>query len=316
MKINIELLINMEQHLLDRWAKDYNVYIAYYEKNYLRYILERIYEYRPHKVIALQLMYEELQKYESDSERLLNTYREVRDTVIYTIKKSKHYKAYNEMDLNHYSVQTHYGAGKVYNASNHEKILVSIDLVAANYQVLQQIGVIKCTGDWKTFMSEYTDSNYLKGSKYIRQVILGNCNPRRQVTLEKYYMNKVLHYLLNNMQIEKNIKAFYNDEIIYETTNVDINFYKKLEADIQNELGLKVDIELFKLEYVKDDFSIKHFINKEGYELKGVPGKKFLQGLAYAENRPLNELDRIFWDDGCLAQYLQGTYENIQRKRI
>lgn len=65
-----------------------------------------------------------------------------------------------------------------------------------------------------------------------------------------------------------------------------------------------------------EDFGIKHFINKEGYELVGVPGKKFLQGLAYAENRALTNWDLVFWDDGCPAKYLKGTYENIERKCV
>ena len=42
-----ELVLGTDKLLIQRWAKDYKVPIAYFEENYLTYALGRLANYRP-----------------------------------------------------------------------------------------------------------------------------------------------------------------------------------------------------------------------------------------------------------------------------
>ena len=310
--MNFLEMASADSKLLHRWAKDYKAPIAYFEPGYMMYVLGRLAEYKPKAVRGLSLLIEEAKKYESAG-CLMEAHRHIRDLLIEDIKGREAYEQFLKMDMNKYGVKNQFSSGKVYHAGNKGKVLVSVDLVSANYQIFKMLGIIRECDTWKEYVGKFTDSEYLKESKYIRQVVMGNCNPKRQTTVEQYYTKQVLDMLLEDVVQEKDIVAFYHDEVVYATDKVDTNFYNNLTKRVKEKTGLDVDLEVFEVEHVVDDFAIKHFINKPGYEIMGVPQKKFFQALDYAENREVDKRDLIFWDDGLPAKFLKNAYSDIER---
>lgn len=79
----------------------------------------------------------------------------------------------------------------------------------ANFTALRHYNkdIVGGKDTYEDFLGMFTDENYFKESKYIRQVIFGNVNPKRQITYEKFLMDKVLVKLLT--VFEKSSVAFF-----------------------------------------------------------------------------------------------------------
>ncbi len=44
---------------------------------------------------------------------------------------------------------------------------------------------------YEDFIGKFTDSDFIKASKYTREVIFGKLNPKRHITAEKFFINKI-----------------------------------------------------------------------------------------------------------------------------
>ena len=96
-------------------------------------------------------------------------------------------KQFIEDDMNKYAVtHTDLPTKDIFKPSNDGKLFISIDMRKANFSALKNYdsGIFDSVDTWEEFISRYTDNKHIINSKYIRQVILGNCNPKRQVTYE------------------------------------------------------------------------------------------------------------------------------------
>ena len=74
-----------------------------------------------------------------------------------------------------------------------------LDDLTAGYEKPSVIDLKIGTKTWEEFISKFTENKHIINSKYIRQVILGNCNPKRHITYEKYLMNEVLDILIKEI---------------------------------------------------------------------------------------------------------------------
>ena len=200
--------------------------------------------------------------------------------------------------------------GKVNCMNIHGRTLVSIDISKANYQAAKYVDIITAEdgSTWEELMSKYTDSKYLMDSKKVREIVFGNCAPKRFTTVERYLNFQVLNFLLENIIPKSKVVAFFDDEIIIEYNSADSEYFSKLVESIKKATGVDVNIEAYTLQHVYKDFCIKHFINKPGYLITGVPLKRFFQALNYVEKCPTVDYDLIFWDDDAPAKYLSNVY--------
>lgn len=313
--LQLAIKLNTNCKLASRWASDFKVPIQVRGVDYTAAQLNRIGEYAPSKIKALEWLVSEEEKGVRSIEEIVSEELDVRDRMITDIVNSQKYKEFCEMDMNEFGVSYPVGEYKVYCKNYDRKYVVSIDLVKANYQVMRKLGVIEFNGTWEEYVGQYTDSEYVAKSKYFRQVVFGKCCPKRQTTVEKYYMNKV-RKLIENRYGEKLAKliAFYNDELLYETDGtLDKEYFEEVARGILFEEGIEVDIEVFEVEYVSEQLCIKHFINKEGFEIMNTPQNKFMQALAYVYNREPDEYDMLFVHDGRLAEYKEPEFSRIGR---
>lgn len=155
-------------------------------------------------------------------EDYFKAYNKLKDDAIDHIKSSLGYSTLNSVDMNTYACKNHIPSTCILKPSNDGRLFISIDMKKANFSALNfySPSIFEVNGKysktWEEFISNFTDIDHIINSKYIRQVILGNCNPKRHITYEKYLMD-----LLTSELIEagiENIVSMTNDEIVIDVT--------------------------------------------------------------------------------------------------
>ena len=295
--------------VLKRFVKDYNLPIKIFSEEYFNYLLG-LYEDTLGSRTKYNLLVETVSKFESE-DKFLSNYYEIRDKVINAIKETDAFNEFNTGSMNKYGVKSNYSQKNVFNNQNVGKTLVSIDLVKANFQALKYVNkniVLGCD-NYKEFLSNFTDLDYLINSKYLRQVIFGNLNPKRQVTVQKYLMFNLLNELLGDKIKEDEVLSLCTDEIVFEIKdNRNINS-EELVSYIKEKYNLEVDIELYKLSRLGDKgYYVKNFINKEGKELMCVPQIYYPQAYKKLYGLEVNSYDLTFFHEGQLARFLEPLF--------
>lgn len=257
--------------LAQRFVSDYKLPIPIINEEIFNYHLEK-YEYKYKSLTKwnnlLTLINE---RFEGDYNKFLDEYYEIRDNIITNVMDNEAFKSFNTMSLDSYNIvdRDNITSNNIYNQSNVGKKFISIDLKRANFQILRKVNkeIVYNAETYEDFIGKFTDIDYIKESKYTRQVIFGKLNPKRHIRLEKYYtylMYKFLESYANEHGWE--IVSLNNDEIVYKTMNsyCETDYIKDM---IKKRLDLIVHVELFSLsgytfsavdsEHHKVDFYIK-----------------------------------------------------------
>lgn len=201
--------------LRQRFVKDYNLPINVFEPELFNYYIG-LYDFFPRdKWKNLKVMIDE--KYEGNVEKWLDYCAKVRDNAINGVIESEEYKIFNNGDMSKYKLSTNIGEHSCYNQETDGCRFVSIDLKKANFQALKYVGVLD-DEDYDHFIEKYGGDEYIKGSKYLRQVIFGKMNPGRTTSVEKYIMEKVMSIAEQVLPIEFKLYSQNSDELIYKQT--------------------------------------------------------------------------------------------------
>lgn len=186
-------------------------------------------------------------------------YNAVKDNAIEFIKNSKAFQTLNADDMNKYAVKYSLPQADVYKCSCVGKQFISIDMSKANFSALVAYGRENDAPffdnfDYDKFIAMFTNIKHIIKSKYIRQVIFGNCNPKRQVGYEKYLMSIILDKLITlGIIAVSDVKSLCSDEIILSADNLDNDKIEKM-LDILRDSSKKVPlkIERFKVGKVEN----------------------------------------------------------------
>ena len=145
----------------------------------------------------------------------------------------------------------------MYNGENAGKVFVSFDLVKSNIQALNYADkeILFNSDTYENFIKRFTDSKYIARSKYFRQVVFGQMNPKRHITIAKFLISKV-YETLRAHGLDWELVAVSSDEIVFEVPeDIEWNYallYATLKHEWENivwdELGLKVKMEMFQLD--------------------------------------------------------------------
>ncbi len=256
----------------------------------------------------------ELEKYKCEQD-YLEEYNRVKDAAINDIKLSDGYNRFNEEDMGKYSVKYKDLPSKdIYKPSNVGKLFISIDMRKANFSALKfyDKSIFSNADTWEEFIERYTENKHIVNSKYIRQVILGNCNPRRQVTYEKYLMDLVLEVLIDELGYSASDIAFFsNDEIVIDMEKYKdcINKQKILEMAVNVRFNIPFRIELFYLHkitgtdgYYKE--IVRNIIERE-YEFKCLNNYTLPFVLRKFNREEITENDKVFYHEGLLSKFME-----------
>lgn len=299
--------------VIKRWVKDYNLPIKIYQEPYFSYLVD-LYDDYFNTHAKLELLKEAVAKFESE-DKFLAHYYEVRDKVIKSMKSKQEFQDFNTGDITKFNITSSYPKNDIYKQTCVDKYFVSIDLVKANYQALKYISpeIVSNTNSYEEFIGLFTNLEYMAKSKYLRQVIFGNINPKRQIKVERYLIEQVIDTLLaGELFTEEDIQMASSDEVVFEISVDDVAKFSDETANltkfIKDNLNIDVDIEVFKLVSVEGKYYSKEFLNKDGYELKSVPQVYFPQVYKKYNGLELHDNDLVFYHEHQLAKFINPVF--------
>lgn len=168
---------------------------------------------------------------------------------------------------------------------------------------------------YENFIGKFTDLDYIKKSKYTRQVIFGKMNPKRTMNLEKWITNEFcgsLFSLLTHTKLE--YFSLNADEIIFKFNGTEEEFEKLKIEPIKIFEGVEFKGSKFKLHarqfklatssailtvYEKEDY-----LNAHRRTLKGVPATYMPQVYKLLGGMEIKPSDLIFYYEHELCQFL------------
>lgn len=301
-------------HLLKRFCKDtgtpINVFLEPYFSERLQ-TLDPIFDCLQKWSVFL----DELKNYKNE-QNYLEEYNAIKDMVISDIKENPAYQAFIQ-DTTDYPVSNQYSSKDCYNMNFHEKYILSIDMKKANYSALSVYdpAIFHHTDSWEDFMETYTNSKHIINSKYIRQVIMGACNPKRQVRYEKYLMTRLLNFLLLNYD-PIHVHSLSNDELILHVPEHcnQYHMYKAITQLVKTwEHGHIMRTQLIHLKKlpVTDGWLrtvIENYHVKKDF--KKLNTDYYHQAVKWLNKQPVTQNDLVLYHDKYLVRLLEPVFTN------
>lgn len=322
-------MINYSDVKLRRmFCKDNGIPIAIYDSPFFESRLELFEKYFSAKTLWEKFKAESA-KYDSVGE-LLDRRDTIMNQAIEAIKSTDAYQEFNTMDIGEIfkiEVPEKYVCDKVYNDTNLGKDLLSIDIRKSNFSCLRAYNseIVGSADTYEDFIRQFTDDEIFINSKYLRQIIFGNLNPKRQQKYSKYLTSKILKYLNDNFDydIYDMIRLFQTDEIVLDMSSIstdDIDLVVSMASKYASEvLGIDVKCTLFNMikvcginGYVKEGHVI--VLDSPEYlpmtEFKCIDSKFMPMVLRAMDGQEVTEDDETFVCDGnIIARML--SYPNI-----
>lgn len=167
-------------------------------------------------------------KFDGNPVLLLDNFYACREKLIQTVKNSDDFQIFNTnnklMEEFAANIMVKPTKTTAYTQDTHGKHYLSIDLKSANFTALHFVNpiILKNARSYKEFVAKVLDDeyfiDYFSESKYCRQVIFGQLNPSRQITVEKYIIKKLLNYIfetVNNTPGYSCLELINSDEIVF-----------------------------------------------------------------------------------------------------
>lgn len=294
--------------LRKRFVKDQGLPITVVQDPYFNYYLEL---YDP--------LYDCKQSYKSfilevrktgGIQAFLASYYKIRDQIIADLKQNEAYVRFSNDSMNHYLVQNTLPKTDIFRPNHDGELFFSIDLKQANFHAMRfyDEGIFNGATTYEEWLGHYTTSSYMHQSKYLRQVIFGNVNPKKQVTIEKYIIAQFIDAVLNIVPLENIRNASHDEIVVLQPETLDFATLENAVLSVSQTLGVPVRIEHFRLRkqgtqselgYVKESVTGAKPI------FKSVPGIFMPQAFKYYFQQPIQQEDLVFFHEGQLAAFLQ-----------
>lgn len=306
--------MNNEIKLRQRFCKDCDIPVNVFDEPYFSDRL-KLFDFLYDSVSKWDLFTKEFKKYDS-SEDYLNDYSRIKDEAIETVRSAEGFQLFSAYGINDFSIKNKgLPSSRIYKPENNGRIYLSIDMKSANFSALHEYrdDIFGGAHTWEEFISRFTDNKHIINSKYIRQVIMGNLNPKRQTAYEKVLMDKLLTDILHTGVINKKyVAAFLADEIIFDVT--DLENRHEVIADIYK-ISSQVPYmktEVFSLHriyghgvdgYIKNVFSMSDA--SRSIKVKCVDRDMMAFVARYLLKESVTDFDKMFYYNGLLVKFEQ-----------
>lgn len=322
--------MDVSTKLKERFCKDCNIPLRLYQEPYFMDRL-KLYDKFYGTMDKWNIFTSELAKYHCGQD-YLEEYNHVKDQAIEYIKSSWAYQMFNAEDMNNFKV-THerLPAKDIFKSTNDGRTFISIDMKKANFSALKYYGetigysMFGNADTWEDFLCKFTSNDHILDSKYIRQVILGNCNLKRHITYEKWIMDQVSSSLENNfiMGILELVVFFSNDEIVFDVTLLKENnsmgfagsILDAIRYFIKNTFSVPFRVELFTIHkidgtdgYYKEIYTYSAhdgFAKEKKYEFKCLDNYMLPFVLRKFQCEEITENDKVFYHEGLLSKFIE-----------
>lgn len=310
-------LNNISPKLKQRFCTDCNIPINIFQEPYFfnRILLyDKFYDTK----VKWARFATELKKYKCEQD-YFEDYNRIKDEAINVIKSSEAYQRFNDEDMNKFAI-THKNlpSKDIYHPSNDGKTFISIDMTKANFSALRHYSecmsqsMFAGASTWEDFISLFTDNQHIIASKYIRQVILGNCNPKRHITYEKYLMDMILTKLLEDCVLLEDVVFFSNDEIIVDVSDLnsyELHIFKNAVKKCLKGIYFPLKIEVFTLKKINGTDGYCKFIYTNfaltNIKFKCLDSLYLPFVIRKFNNEEVTESDKVFYHNGLLAKFVE-----------
>ncbi len=274
--------------LKKRMVSDYALPITVFEEPHFSY-QRGLYSLRYGVDLIISCLIEEIKKHGGE-DQFFQWEASVRKAVIDKIQEKESYKKFNSQALPQIKFEVF---DRLYIQPNHDCIFVSFDMVKANFQALRHFDpdIFDNQNNWPEYLSQFSTSMYLMGSKRFRQIIFGNLNPKRQQAYQKVLISKVLSIV---ERFDLGEVCFTSpDEFVVKVNPTGLEEKLSLiKETIDKETGLKIRVTQFKLKQLKP---FSYFVKVQDtdsvidrLDIKCVPSVFFAQAFkrAYSLYQP------------------------------
>lgn len=298
--------MNVTDFMRKRFLKDYSIPCNIWNNEEL--FLERL-DFLD-KWYGCKKAYKDLENMlkDFDSEKnFIEYYEEVKNKAIACIKESEGFKRFNEdKEIQNFDKIEGITKKDIYNKNFVNFSYMSIDLVQANFQALKMYSddIFKGFNKYEDFIKQFTDYAYIINSKYIRQVVFGNCNPRRQIKymesiMTDIYKNLLKSCVMNNLELV----SLNHDELIFriKDSSSTLNLCQTVAIELSNFSEFILAVSVFDLESMPISGYVK--VGEKNIFKCLNPDTAVLDVKRYL-NMDITENDMIFNKDGSLCKYL------------
>lgn len=270
----------------------------------------------------LQQMIKE--RFGGDTDAFVEYYNKVRNDIIMKTYESAAYQEFNNMDMNRFSVKDRPQVSKnnVYNCENDGKMFLSVDLRRANFQALKYVNrrIFNGAQTYEEYVGQFTDLDYLKTSKYTRQVIFGQLNPSRHTTVEQYLINQVYKTMLTLDYLPFNastgLVSMSNDELVFIIDRLynPKSYSECIVQDIKTKTGLDVHVDAYELHgyaLVSDsncthkEFFVKKDIETGREEFICMPLQFHMMGWKLYHKQQICPEDKLFIYENGICRFCE-----------
>lgn len=321
------------RELIKRFISDYKLPIPLISEETFFYHID-LYEEDYGSRSKYQELLETIEtKYNGNCEDFLADYYKVRERIITSVLENEAFQRFNTMDMAPYSIKSKppISSNSIYNQENVGKFFISIDLKKANFQILRNIDkdILFGADTYEDFVGLYSNLDYIKNSKYTREVVFGKMNPKRHITAEKFFITQIYDKILESKPtLNGKAVSLSNDEIIFD---VEFLLYNdkltcfKFREDIETlckELGFEVHVSFFHLKgyllktkksgrIVTPFYYKEHFCTDTNFKLNCIPlnyhavAYKLFKGMELSDNDyhfNYEGLDAVFSEEFILEE--------------
>jgi hypothetical protein len=309
--------------LKERFCKDLNIPIKIFTEPYFMSRLT-LYDNYYHCLEKYHHFVDLIEKIGGE-EAYFEYYNKIKDAAITYLNENKDMFHFSkEEDMSKYTIKnTGFPKRDIYHTNNDGKYFVSFDMKRGNFTALHHYNpnIVGGKNTYEEFLGMFTNEPHLLESKYVRQVIFGNVNPRRQVTYEHYLMDKVLDDILTYCD-KTDVVCFSTDEIVIRVDEDNMkNIMPKVKETVSKSCNDNINIrsELFKLHKIKglSDGFVKEILDGEGdLVVKCVNTLDLPFVFREIYNLPDNDNDFIFMYEGKFAKLLEKPNIEIPKRDV
>ena len=209
---------------------------------------------------------------------------------------------------------------QLYTEANDGKLLVSFDLIKANYNSLKEYdpNLVLNTATYSDLIDNVLRADgiseqfrtYFAHSKYTRQVIFGNSSTKRQQALQKIKMSNIVSNL--SELVEFIFKS--PDEVIMDFTNIpDVDSFIRDSKKWFKDFGYdNVRVTKFRLSHIKDNVCVKLDDEDNVINIHNCPNYLYSQYIPTALKLGIKPNDLIFThESGEQAKFSRDIFKRV-----
>ena len=298
-----------------KFVKDYQLPIQVVQSPYFEANLKLLEDDCKANTKYLDLLETVRDKFDGNMQKFLEYRHSVEDQILGYILNSEAYKAFNGDKSTIPSETPIVGSPELYTKEQCGCFFVSYDMIKANFQALRYANpaIVKDCDTYEQFIEKFTDIEYFKHAKQLRQVLFGKLNGKRTSSIEKYISNLFAKELAKRYDGKMKPYSIKTDEIILKFLGTEAEF-KKLCVKNEEFNGFRFRVNKFKLvskdfkrgnsdknltAYIKEDY-----LNGCKRTLHCVPDAYYPQVYKLLNGMEITPSDLVFYYDHELAKFM------------